>query len=552
MNIDPSLLATLEERRSAPEQLHACINAHGLYDRVQFVLRLSPEVHRKLSGFSLQLIDLSEISFEQVQAFSTLLHETIHWWQHIGSTAGLMLSLSGPVQSHANFPHLRTFLREIGPKKSILKFAKATGPTRRALHSTSALQATNIIVNNHSDVSFFQTIATCPNLIHENRITDDPLFESVGHSYCITYANTVHLMADVFDPEFAFFPDVRKWEPIFATLRTKRQEGYYRGSPIRIPPVGLLEIFEGQARFAQLQYLHLGSGGKFNWDDARVAGMLGTKYVACFKLFLTLTESDWPDSIDSPTVALFMVVCDIAMNGGEGFPFPIISPPTFVSDNDPGMRFVVLCQVVALEAAHLKSTIRNYSAQEYLEATEQLCAALHTPTPLGIASVVTAWSNDRATLIALMEENRVFRFSAGNMPLRLLFARYLTYCRDKVRYPEILCWPGAWLAGDRATSVGVEVFGRNQALFVDKEDDDGVFPTTVLGRDVGVVDETFNLFYAWIVNYDLVAQWTVEDGPFRYPYRWLSTAASPKEMEEWAANGFARVFGEHPDEFEIL
>ena len=378
MNIDPSLLATLEERGSAPEELRACINAHGLYNRVQYVLRLSPEVHRKLSGLSLQIIDLSKISFEQLQAFSTLLHETVHWWQHVGSTAGLMLSLSGPVQSHANFPHLRTFLREAGPKKSILKFAKTTAPI---LQSTAAVQATNIIVNNHSDVSFFQIIATCPSLIRENRIADDPLFECVGHSYYITYANTVHLMADVFDPEFAFLPDVRKWEPIFAALRAKRQEGYYRGSSIRIPPVGLLEIFEGQARFAQLQYLHFATGGRFDWSDARIAGMLGTKYVAGFESFLTLTESNWPDSIDSAMVALFMVVCDVAMNGGEGFPFPITSPSTFVSDNDPGTRFAFLCRVVAQEAACLKSAIRNYSAQEYQEASERLCAVLRTPTP---------------------------------------------------------------------------------------------------------------------------------------------------------------------------
>ena len=73
-----------------------------------------------------------------------------------------------------------------------------------------------------------------------------------------------------------------------------------------------------------------------------------------------------------------------------------------------------------------------------------------------------------------------------------------------------------------------------------------------LGGMLIIVQETFNLFYTWIVNYDLVSQWTVEDGPFRYPYRWLSTAEGPQEMKEWAASGFARVFGEHPDTFEIL
>ena len=549
MNIDHSLLATFEERASAPEELHACINAHGLYNRVQFVLRLSPEVHRQLSGLSLQLVNTSQVTFEQVQAFSTLLHETIHWWQHIGSTAGLMLSLSRPVQSHTNFPHLRTFIHDVGPKKSILKFATAIGPVRQ---SNAALQATNTIVNNHNDVSFFEIITTRPDLIRKNRIGHDPLFECVGHSYYITYANTVHLLADVFDPEFTFFPDVREWEPIFAALRDKRQEGYYHGSPIRIPPVGLFEIFEGQARFTQLQYLHFGTGGKFDWDDAHAAGMLGPEYIACFKVFLALTESDWPDSIDSPVVALFMAVCDMAMNGGEGFPFSLRFPPTFVSDNDPGMRFAFFCRMVALEAPYLRSAIRNYSRQEYLEATEQLCALLHVPAPLKAARAVTAWSNDKPTLIALMEEDRTFRLSAANMPLRLLFARYLTYNRDKARHPEILCWPGAWLAGDRTSPVGVEVFGRNQAVFVDKEDDDGVFPIDIFGRDADIVDETFNLFYACIVNYDLISQWTVQEGPFRYPYRWLSTAHGQKEVKEWAANGFLKLFGEHPDGFEIL
>ena len=124
MKTDRSLLTTLGERVSVPESFHACINSHGLYNRVQFVLRLSPRIHSILSGFPTQIVDGSKVTFDQVQAFSTVLNETIHWWQHIGSTAGLMLSLSNPVQSHSNYKYLKIFLQEMGPKKSILKFAK--------------------------------------------------------------------------------------------------------------------------------------------------------------------------------------------------------------------------------------------------------------------------------------------------------------------------------------------------------------------------------------------------------------------------------------------
>jgi hypothetical protein len=34
-----------------------------------------------------------------MEAMSTYLHETIHWWQHVGNTAGLFLSLTYPVQA---------------------------------------------------------------------------------------------------------------------------------------------------------------------------------------------------------------------------------------------------------------------------------------------------------------------------------------------------------------------------------------------------------------------------------------------------------------------
>ena len=149
-------------------------------------------------------------------------------------------------------------MRNVGPKKSILKFASTKDATR---YSPEVMQATNIIVNNYKDVSFFQIIAMRPDLIEKRGIGTDPFFESVGHSYYITYSNAVHLLAQLFDPQFTFLPDARTWESAFAILRDKRLEGHYHGSPIRVSPLGLREIFEGQARFAQLQYLHFGSGG---------------------------------------------------------------------------------------------------------------------------------------------------------------------------------------------------------------------------------------------------------------------------------------------------
>src|ERR1035438_7597145 len=80
-----------EEFLAVPLDLNACLNSHGLYDPLRFVLRLSPEVHRKIEALQVAYA-AGKVDFEGLRAHSTYVHETIHWWQHAGSTIGLMLS----------------------------------------------------------------------------------------------------------------------------------------------------------------------------------------------------------------------------------------------------------------------------------------------------------------------------------------------------------------------------------------------------------------------------------------------------------------------------
>lgn len=550
MNFDQTLLTTFDETGLVPGELRSCINAHGLYNTLQFVLRLSPRIHRTLANTPAGIHSSSNLTFEQVQAFSTFLHETIHWWQHIGSTSGLLLSLSHPVQSHANITHLKKFLNEIGPKKPIIGIAR--DKKRDRLYSEAALRETNVIVNNYKDISFYQIIATRPDLIREKRIADDPFFENIGHSYYITYANTLRMLTGQFDPNFEFLADPRKWEPEFKKLREEKQEGFYYGSPIGIPPVGLWEIFEGQARFVQLQYLHFGSGGRFGWEDAGDMGMLGSMYIKAFETFLELAESEWPEEIGSPLVGLFLAICDMTINPGEGFPLPLTSPSTFITDNDPGTRFTFLCRMIALKAPHLKTVVNEYSAEEYLEIAEQASKLLLTPSPMSIARAVAKWSDEQDAMISLMKEEEAFQFSPMDMPARLLLSRYIVFNRDKVCRPEFMCWPGAWMAGERVEASGREILDRNMALFVDKEDNDGIFPAIVPGKNAHAIQHTFDQFYTWIVNYDLISQWIAGDGPFRFNLEWLSTVHDPAEVEEWAKYRFDQIFGVNPDKFEMV
>jgi hypothetical protein len=124
--------------------------------------------------------------------------------------------------------------------------------------------------------------------------------------------------------------------------------------------------------------------------------------------------------------------------------------------------------------------------------------------------------------------------------------------QDKVRYPEILCWPGAWFAGRRVSNAAVELFDRHGALFVDREDDDGIFPRIVPGRDLAAVQGTFDAFYASNVTYDMTRQWIAKSGPFDYAYSWLSQKHSAEEMRTFANTHFEHAFGVNPDSAEIL
>jgi hypothetical protein len=537
----------------SPLDLNACLNAHGLYNPFQFVLRLSPEVHRKIAAMPKGIVT-GGIDFDSMQAYSTYLHETIHWWQHIGSTTGLILSLSFPAQAHANYTHLKEFLMRIGSKKSILRFVEqAQGPGGDP-ETPSGLAS--VIVNNHFDIEFFRLLATNPPLPKNQslirQIVEHPFFDCIGHSYQIAYGNIILILATTLDPNLRVFPDPRGWAQEFAMLRTRKEKGYYWGSEVSITPIGAYQIFEGQARFAQLQYLYFASGGKLGWDDIRYRGMLNGIYGEAFQTFLDLAELDWPPSIDHPVVALFLLVCDVAMNPGAGFPTPLRFFKTFIKDVDPGFRFLYLCRVIAQRRPDLARAIQQYSRAEYVEVSEAITGPLLIDSPLAIAETVTGWVTRSKALGSLMAEHLSLDYVAVNLPVHFVFSHFLAFNKDKYSKPEFFCWPGAWMTGERASPEIGKLFDHHSAPFVDKAEDGGIYPRLITGKSEAVIQATFDNFYAANVSYDMTRQWIAKTGPFEYDYRWLSPSGTQADMKNFADRHFQQIYGVHPNTFEIL
>lgn len=100
MQLDPALLndAQLNDAR---DPIDPTTSIHGVYNHVIFVLRLNPKVHDIL--YQVEAKDTGDLTPGEIhQALSTLFHETMHWWQFIGSTSGLIMSLSMPAQTMFN------------------------------------------------------------------------------------------------------------------------------------------------------------------------------------------------------------------------------------------------------------------------------------------------------------------------------------------------------------------------------------------------------------------------------------------------------------------
>lgn len=77
-------------------------------------------------------------------------------------------------------------------------------------------------------------------------------------------------------------------------MRNEKAEGYYYGSPVHLAPLGTKAIFEGQARFSQLQYLYNASDRTLSFDDFEKASLLKGIYAEAFNLFLAIVKEARP------------------------------------------------------------------------------------------------------------------------------------------------------------------------------------------------------------------------------------------------------------------
>ncbi|MDS0850433.1 hypothetical protein [Burkholderia cenocepacia] len=548
MNLDAVFVESGDEKGTlASAHGNSSFEARGSYNTLDFVVRLRPDLHRILEEQGGEVSMRECDSWDAAQAFSTYLHETIHWWLHVGTSAGLMLSFLQPAHAHMNRKWLDDVLTTHGPVKPLLGLAEKLNKVERPD------RALNVVINNWHDLDFFRQLVINPTGLVKS-VAEHPYFESVGHSYRMAIGAASWLIGATIDPNYEALPHPRDWEADMATLRESKVEGFYFRSPIGIPPLGMLEILEGQARLSQIQYLYGASGGRLSWDDFRRRGMLSSVYVRAFETFLKLAGVEWPSTVDDPIVGLFLLICDVALSPSEGLFLPMTDPSALIWSTDPGWRFTFLCRIAKEEGEEFKRSIKKYSADEYWEVSERLSQRLLSPSPRQLAEAISRYAETHPAWIKLVEEDDAFEYQEGNFPIRVLLGRFTRVQRDKLKTPQFFCWPGMCLTSFRQAldSETVKIlFSEHQALFLDRADRD-VYPRLVPNRDEKVLQHLFDQFYVWVSMYEMTRQWLVEDGPFEYDYGWLTSKFSNAEIKSWADNNFKVGMSVHPDVFAVL
>ena len=96
------------------------------------------------------------------------------------------------------------------------------------------------------------------------------------------------------------------------------------------------------------------------------------------------------------------------------------------------------------------------------------------------------------------------------------------------------------------------LFDKHGTLFIDKEDDNSVFPRLQPNRDEATVHKVFDEFYHNIMTMDLTDQWINQSGPFKYDISWASSSASRDDSERYLREQFELAYDLDPNSVKIL
>lgn len=503
----------------------------GVYNIRSFYVDFASEIFEKLSlDYGLQI---DEKNPESIEMYSTFIHETLHWWQAIGSISGLIDSLSGFIVTLLLRDEIKYIIDQIGVKKSFITYL-----SENYEEDSDLINKINLVVNTYKDACFFQTFIRSGDAIR--RLHDDPFFSGRGHSLCVVY-HEVSRILETYNNEQNLPTPLHISTHMDRMIENENDEYTNKGGSIYCNKIGLNDILEGQAIFSQMQFVSKALKRGLDLSYFKSVGLYHGIYKKAFECFLTVSEINFSGDTLSKEVGIFLLICDISINPSVGFLDPILCDSNFLYDVDPGVRFIRLC--LALKERHdLVDILNNYDKDEYIQLTRELCKEADLPNSYERLHKIKDWIDTSEELKSIMEKGKNFDFSDANMAVRLILYKFLSFSLGKMEFPDFVCWTGYKLFNNEVGDAEKEFWGKNQTLFTKRNDKPGVYPRIIPGIEEDVYNNTFNDFYSFLLVNNITKQIIERNGNFDLYFGDIINC-NADESYEWANAVFKNMYG---------
>lgn len=521
--------------------------ALGLFDPLTFVVRVSPGIQKSLERAT-NRISAIFWSEEELLSAVVFLHETIHWWQYIGTSLGFTESLSVSVQGSSARRLLQIWSDQYGPRKP-------TTSAFREIYSKGTSSERQLLLNinqNWMDVELSSAVIHRPYLI--NGLHSEPYFKSLGRAILRHYVQTYAALEPILKDNFTKLPKVADWVnqgnmAAEAGAPDFTEDYLIPGTEITRPGFGAFEIMEGQARLSEIQYLSVFTHDRFNWQTCVKQGMLSEPYGMAFKYFITQTNLPWPDNSLAPSVGLFLLACDITLNPGEIYPFARFCPDTLVKSTHPSTRFERVTTAVSKIRSQLLHNFK-YDDDAYLQMSSQLCAVIDEISPNLVAEEIIHLFDGIPGAKSILDGAPSNVFRLPSIPLKFYIWKHYTLMLDKIQHPAYFCWPAP--CSVRMTLNYPQVFMRNTPPLISPSFDGKIMSTqSFYGDNSDLEHGLYDYLISQLLN-DVIRQWIAKPGPFATSYDWIDPGRAPCLWQNIVRDYFKENFDFGIDQVKVI
>lgn len=520
---------------------------YGLFDPLTFVVRLDEKIQKLIEENHKHPIQWST---EELFATVTLLHETIHWWQYIGTTFGLFESLSIASQSSSARQLLQRWSEKYGARK----------PTTTALKqafSNSCKDELELLINlnkNWMDIELSSTIIHHrPYLI--SILYSNPYFSSIGTSVLRHYVQVYASLEPVLKDNFNQLPKVSEWVNVGNEASKKRLPDFSEdkrefSTDISHLGFGAFEIMEGQARLSEIQCLSAFTYDKFDWKASLNFNLLSGLYGKVFKYFISKTELSWPNKSFDPTIGLFLLACDIALNPNEIYPLKHFDPYTLIKSTNPCLRF----EMITNSISKLKSSCLDkfkYNDTTYRRVSDLICDDIGEIPPYHTFNLIISLFEKIPEARSILNGAPDTIYDFPSIPFKFYFWKHYSFMKDKAKHPAHFCWIGPCLT--KILFFYRQPYIRNFPPLMSPSLNEEIMAThSFLGsKDREIKGELNDYLMSQLMN-DLIRQWIAKPGKFATSYDWITPRAPQSFWTSIMKKFFENSFGFSIESVQVL